>query len=334
MVTFMDGTTVLAKDIALDANGQASFTSSNLAIAAHPIQVVYSGDANVMGSSSGAFTQSVEKGTTSALLKVTPNPTVFGESVTLKANLSAVAPAAGMPTGTVSFVDGSKVIGSVTLNGGLATFTTTSLSAGSHSLMVSYAGDISFTGMTSSAVAEVVNPASLTLSALQNTVTIAQGKTGSAGLQLTSQGSLSGPVSFACSGLPALSQCAFSPASVAASAVPAKLSVTITTTGAQMAGMQPAERRDPGSLPWPSLGVVLPAAVLLGIGSRQGRLRAASRAMLLAGAAALLLSLAGCGGSGTPQSNGGTQPGTYKVIVTASSGTLVSSTPLTVTIMP
>jgi hypothetical protein len=119
---------------------------------------------------------------------------------------------------------------------------------------------------------------------------------------------------------------------VAASAVPAKLSVTITTSGAQMAGLLPANEQTPGRpVPWSSLGLVVPAAVLLGLGSRQSKLRAIARIAVATVAAAMLLSLAACGGSST--SSGGTQPGTYKVMVTATSGSLQSSAPISVTIM-
>jgi hypothetical protein len=329
MVTFMDGTNVIARNVPLDANGNASFTTSNLSTAGHSMHAFYSGDANVLASSS-EFNQSVNKGTVATALKVSPNPVIFGDKVTLTAALNAVSPAAGMPSGTVTFMDGSTPVGSVALNSGQASLTTAALATGSHTITASYSGDASFAAFTSGPVNELVNPAILSLSASQNTLSIASGQSASDTLQVSSQGSLSGPVSFTCAGLPALSQCSFSPATLPASSVPAKVSVTITTSGAQMASLVPAGGTPRGgSLPWSSLGLVLPAAVLI-TGSRLRR-RGAVRLALIVAAAALLLSLAGCGG-GSSSSSGGTQPGTYKVMVTATSGSLQGSAPITVTV--
>jgi hypothetical protein len=51
------------------------------------------------------------------------------------------------PTGTVTFKDGATVIGSGSLNGGgQATFSTSALSGGSHSITAVYGGDTNFTG--------------------------------------------------------------------------------------------------------------------------------------------------------------------------------------------
>jgi YVTN family beta-propeller protein len=335
MMTFMDGATVLARDIPVNANGQASFTTSGLPTAAHSIQAFYSGDANVMGSASTAFGQSVNRGNTKALLAVTPNSAAFGQAVLLTAMLSAVSPASWLPTGTVQFMDGAKPIGSpVALNGGKAGLTTTSLSTGSHSLMVSYSGDVNFGAINSGVVNELVGPAVLSLSAAPSSLTIIQGQAGTDTLHVTTQGTLAGPVTFACSGLPGLSQCSFSPSSVPANSVPAKVSVTITTSGSQMASVLPPGESPAGQpFPWSNLALVslaLPAAVLFSRSRRQGGAISSNGAVLIVTTLALILSLVGCGGSSS--NSGGTPAGTYKVMVTASSGSLQGSTPINVTI--
>jgi hypothetical protein len=334
MMTFMDGATVLARDVPVDANGQASFTTSALATSAHSVQAFYSGDSNVLGSASSALNQTVNRGTAGALLRATPTSPLFGQAVTMTVALSAVSPEAGLPTGTVQFLDGgTPVSAAIPLNSGAATFMTTSLRVGTHQLMVAYSGDSNFEAMQSPVVNEVVGPAILALSAAENSLTIAQGQAGSDALHVTSQGSLSSPVTFACSGLPAMTQCSFSPSSVPASSVPAKVSVTITTTGAQMASLREDHpEQQPGKpLPWSSLGFALPAVVLAAAGARR-RQAGMARIVLMAAAAVLLLMLAGCGGGSASSSSGGTQAGTYKVTITASSGSLQSSTPITVTV--
>ena len=61
-------------------------------------------------------------------------------------------------SGTVQFKDGAGDLGSpVDLAGGVATFQTSSLSVGSHSITAVYGGDASLAGSTSAAVTQVVD---------------------------------------------------------------------------------------------------------------------------------------------------------------------------------
>lgn len=74
-----------------------------------------------------------------------PNPSFFGESVTITVTVSAVEPANGIPSGTVTLTTDSGVLaGALTLSGGKAVITTTTLPVGSHSIMATYSGDGSF----------------------------------------------------------------------------------------------------------------------------------------------------------------------------------------------
>jgi hypothetical protein len=64
------------------------------------------------------------------------------------------------PTGTVTFKDGASTLGTGTLNGsGDATFSTSILSVGSHSITAVYGGDSNFNGSTSSSLTQTVNKA-------------------------------------------------------------------------------------------------------------------------------------------------------------------------------
>jgi Big-like domain-containing protein len=64
--------------------------------------------------------------------------------------LAVITP--GVATGTVLFFDGStQISGPVPVNNGSATFTTASLSVGTHSITVRYNGDANFNGSTSAA---------------------------------------------------------------------------------------------------------------------------------------------------------------------------------------
>jgi hypothetical protein len=68
-----------------------------------------------------------------------------------------VSPGSGTPTGNVNFDDGSTVLGTVALNNGTASFTTSSLAVGTHSIKAVYAGDTNFKASTSVVLKQVVN---------------------------------------------------------------------------------------------------------------------------------------------------------------------------------
>jgi parallel beta-helix repeat protein len=158
-VTFLDGVTTLGTGT-LNGSGVATFTTLALAVGSHPMTGSYGGDATYAVSTSPAVNQVVNKANTSTVDLSNVNPSTVGQSVTFTATVTAVAPGAGTPTGTVTFLDGVATLGTGTLNGsGVATLTTSSLTLGSHSITVSYSGDGSFNVSTSSVVTQVVNAA-------------------------------------------------------------------------------------------------------------------------------------------------------------------------------
>jgi uncharacterized repeat protein (TIGR01451 family) len=95
----------------------------------------------------------VEKASTSTSLSSAPNPSTFGNNVTLTAGVTGLS-----PTGTVTFrVDGVQ-IGTSPLVNGVATLTTSALATGTRSLTASYGGDGNNLTSTASAVQHVVQP--------------------------------------------------------------------------------------------------------------------------------------------------------------------------------
>jgi len=84
---------------------------------------------------------------------------VAGQSVTFTATVTANAGVNGPATGTVNFLDGTTVIGSGTLAGGVATFTTSMLSAGTHPITAIYVGNATFLTSTSAAINQVITAA-------------------------------------------------------------------------------------------------------------------------------------------------------------------------------
>lgn len=124
--------------------------------------------------SGGTFTISYEGGsngqdvvltslvsTTTTLSPVTET-LVSGQPVTLTATVTATS-GTGTPAGTVEFENGTTVLGTSTLNSsGVATLTTTKLTAGTDSLTAVYSGNTTYATSTSAAVSVTVGMASTT----------------------------------------------------------------------------------------------------------------------------------------------------------------------------
>ena len=153
-VTFLDGTAVVCTGT-VKANNVASCSTSTLTLGSHNITASYPGDANDAASVSGILVQVVKQAST-IVLTAAPNPAVVTATVTLTA--TATAPT-GTPTGTISFYDGSSLIGTSGLTSGVATITTSQLTAASHTLTAQYSGDTTNATATSNTVTEVVNHA-------------------------------------------------------------------------------------------------------------------------------------------------------------------------------
>jgi hypothetical protein len=96
--------------------------------------------------------------TTTTLNSSAPT-TVTGPPVTLTATVTS---AAGVPSGTVTFLDGTTVLGSARIDINGQAFLKVSLGVGSHALTASFAG-AGFADSTSAAVTETVNRAATTV---------------------------------------------------------------------------------------------------------------------------------------------------------------------------
>jgi hypothetical protein len=145
-VNFLDNGSVIGS-AALNGSGVATFTISTLSIGTHPITAEYLGDTTFNGSTSPNLDQVVNKAnTTITLNQGTPNPSAFNQLVTFTASVVAAAPGSGaVTTGTVNFLDNGSVIGSAALNGsGVATFTISTLSIGTHPITAQFTGTTSF----------------------------------------------------------------------------------------------------------------------------------------------------------------------------------------------
>jgi hypothetical protein len=137
------------------ASGKANYTNATLAVGVHTIAGDYSGDASY-DQGSGSLSQTVNKGSVTNVVTSTLNPSVLWDSITLTATVTAVAPAAGTPSGTITFKDGTTTLGISNLVAGVASWTGTNLLATSHSITAVYSGDGNFLAGTAGTNTQVV----------------------------------------------------------------------------------------------------------------------------------------------------------------------------------
>lgn len=94
---------------------------------------------------------------THTALASSPNPSTVDQPVTFTAEVEAGSPAPGRPTGSVTFSDGTVVLGTINVGrDGKATLVTSRLTLGSHSITAAYGGDPNFGVSTSAAITQQV----------------------------------------------------------------------------------------------------------------------------------------------------------------------------------
>jgi hypothetical protein len=166
VVDFYDGKTFLGAP-RLNTSGVTTFTPSTLTAGTHTITAVYSGEGDAAGSPAGPLqgmpstsntvTQTINTIRSTTTLASSLNPSTAGQSVTFTATVSNGTKS--VPTGTVAFHDGTVTIGTGTLDStGTATFTTSTLAAGTHQIAAFYSGDVNDNKSHTTALAQVVNP--------------------------------------------------------------------------------------------------------------------------------------------------------------------------------
>ncbi len=125
----------------------------------HNVLAAYSDDAGRVASQSATVSLTGLPGTTTIYLSTSQNPARYGSDLTISAAFTAVG---GVnPTGSVTFKDGGTTLGSSIISGGVASFTSSSLAIGTHSLTAVYSGDANYNSATSIAVSQTINQLSL-----------------------------------------------------------------------------------------------------------------------------------------------------------------------------
>jgi len=252
-------------------NGSAQFNLMPISAGSHTFSVEYQGD-RAYGRSSASISATVVKGSVTMSL---PAPPQYVLTNTVGVNNDAgtvpylitykmqVKASAGIPTGTVTFMEGSSpacgsgatgLPATVPLDAnGYASFTTDCLSVPTdtnpptliaiHTITPVYNGDSNYQSYTGSSITfNVLRNPSVIITSSPAAVTVTAGSTVSAGLTLTSvegYGSSGAgqpiwnytlPLALECNGLPAHSTCTFSSSSInVTTTTPGTATVTIQT---------------------------------------------------------------------------------------------------------
>jgi hypothetical protein len=324
-VVFLDNGNPLGAAVPVNAQAIATFTTSTLGQGNHSIFCIYSGDATYVPATSSGIGQTVNavagtKAATTTILASSLNPSTTGASVTFTATVSSTT--AGTITGTVTFLDGTTSLGTGTLAGGVATFMTSSLAAGPHSVTAQYGGDPNYAASTSAVVTQTVNAgADFSVAANPTALTIVAGQTGSVALTVTPQNGSTQTVTFSCSSLPSASACAFVPVSVTLDGThAASTQVTVSTTARKAAVTAAGAARPPMLGRMLGLFAICLAGILgLSLLPRRTTTWRIVWAMLILSIPMALLIACGSGSSSTGE-GGGTPAGTSQISITATSG--------------
>lgn len=252
---------------------------------------------------------------------------LLGMGITLSASVSGTT-GTPTPSGEVTFLDGKTTLGRGMLSSSdVATFTTTSLTVGSHSLMASYSGDASNAPSSSQIVTlTVTGPPDFSIALTPASATVDVGGSSSSTVSVSPVNGFASATALSCSGLPSFASCTFSPASITPNGAVATSTVTIATN-VQMARIQSEDRpsRHRGGI-----GSGFRLAILLLPLAAFHRRRSLFRAFgsILMGML-LLQGTLGCGGSSNKSA---TPRGQYSISITATSGILSHSAALALTV--
>jgi hypothetical protein len=130
------------------ASGLATLETSSLATGSHTITASYLGDAGNLASTSEvpvALVINQALAASSTALSIDPPTPTVGQTVTLTATVTGLS-----PTGSVQFMDGAiNLDAPVSLMGGSATLSTSTLTVGAHSITAVYSGDTNNTASSS-----------------------------------------------------------------------------------------------------------------------------------------------------------------------------------------
>ena len=327
-ISFYDGTKNICT-VATTASCPAS-TGAGFAVGTHVLTAAYSGDATHLPSTSATVTvvvMAAAKAQTVTMLTSSLDPAITGQSVTFTANVTASGSSA-IPTGVVTFFDGSTVLGTKMLVGaGVASFSTSSLNAGSHVVTASYAGDENSSASSSAVLAETVSSTMAGVSGFSVSASgeakMVAGGTATLRVAVAPQTGFAKPVQLSCADLPAEATCTFGAKTIPVGGGTSTLE--FSTMAPRSCAVADAESQSAGLS---FAGSTVAALIVLFIPTRRRR---AIKGLIVALIALVgMVTLSGCGAC----TDLGTKPGVYTIRVIGSAASAVVTTKVQLTVMP
>jgi hypothetical protein len=155
-VAFKAGSTVLGTKT-LNGTGQATLSTTVLPLGKDAVEAAYSGDTYDAASTSVAVDVTVSADATTTKLVAAPTSASFGTKIkftaTVKESTGSIA-----PTGTVSFKNGAKVLGSASLGSNGTATLSIALAVGTYQVTAAYSGIATDAASSSSAVKVTISP--------------------------------------------------------------------------------------------------------------------------------------------------------------------------------
>jgi len=155
-VTFLDGTNLIGT-VPLNSLSSGVLTTSSLGIGSHNVTAIYNNNVGFKASPSGPLTQIV-RGTATVTLSASNNFPAANTAFSLSASIHSPVSSAPAPTGTVTFTDGTTILGAATIGAPAEASLTLpgGLSGGTHTIVAQYSGDVFYPAATSAPLEEVV----------------------------------------------------------------------------------------------------------------------------------------------------------------------------------
>jgi hypothetical protein len=205
--------------------------------------------------------------------------------------------------------------------------TSTLVALGTCTIQSTQPGNVTYATAAPVSQSFQVEAATFIMTPNSTSATVTRGQSAVLTVTVTPQGSYTSPISFSCSGLPAVAACSFSPATITPDANPATTTLTITTAP-QSALLKPGPRGDRSGL-LNATWLVLPG-MLLGMvaiaAPKRRKLLSCCLLFLVAGGCVLQSACAGV------SSKNFTPAGSYTITVTGTAGSTQQTVAVTLTV--
>jgi hypothetical protein len=321
-VSFTSAGTTLGTST-LNASDVAAYSFAPSA-GTYSIGVSYGGDAFNAAATASPVSVTVNPAATALTLSSNLNPAPPGAAIQFTV---LVQSSAGMPSGSVTLMDGTTVLSVLTLNTGTATYSSSTLAIGTHNLTATYAAGGNYAASQAALSQIVLAPPTFSV-APGGPLTLVTQQQGPVTITVTPLNGFSGDVTLSCGPLPEYATCEWGTSlltstTLAVSGRPASTQLQIDTSA--VLGYEASRRPVPGASGsrFALAGLAVPAVWLLWR-RRRGTIRPLICLLVLFAG----LALSGC----SSKYPGSTPPGTYTVTILASSGNIQNTGILTLVV--